>query len=317
MVGRGPDGGEGQIGVFGRKKFASDARLSAPADAPELDGESWVVFADGEGIGARLAAALEAAGARCRLVMRGESPVFNKGDKGDPIVIRAGEAGDWTRLFESWAKDGPPGRYVYLWSAEETVETAGEGALLGTDAMLNFSHALDKFVPTGGVRIDHITRGAQPAGRGQIPVEVAQGAAIGLFRVLLSEHPHIACRGIDLDPGDATDDASGLLVELLREETEREVALRGEARYVQRFSRGLPAADRPLDAAVPLRLESRERGILDSLKLTPFVKPEPAPGEVLIAVKAAGKCNRNVLGFRREFDGLLDRALGPMEEGRP
>ena len=58
--------------------------------------------------------------------------------------------------------------------------------------------------------------------------------------------------------------------ELLHADTEREVALRGEARYVQRISRGLPHREQKLDASVPLRLESRERGLLDSLRFTPF-----------------------------------------------
>jgi NADPH:quinone reductase-like Zn-dependent oxidoreductase len=46
---------------------------------------------------------------------------------------------------------------------------------------------------------------------------------------------------------------------------------------------------------VPLRLESRERGQLDTLRFTPFPLPPCGPGEVLIDVKAAGMNFRDVL----------------------
>ena len=51
-----------------------------------------------------------------------------------------------------------------------------------------------------------------------------------------------------------------------------------------------------LDSDVPLRLESRERGHLDTLRFAPFAAAAPAsPGEVLIEVKAAGMNFRDVL----------------------
>ena len=288
----GPEGGEGQIGVMARKAW--DGGISAEDEVPEslLEDKSWVVFDDGSGLGRGVAESLVSAGARCRVVSRGASTSF---EDGDDIVIRPNASEDWTRLFESWAGDAPPQRFLYLWSSDEAVSDGPGGELLGTDALLCLSHALGQFFPAGGVKVDHVTRGAHAAGRAQGAVAVGQGAAIGLFRVVLSEHPNVACRGIDLPFEASPGDAGLLLAELLRDESEREVALRGDARYVQRLTRGMPAVETPLDPAVPLRLESRERGILDSLQLTPFVKPEPAPGEVLIEVKAAGMNFRDVL----------------------
>ena len=46
---------------------------------------------------------------------------------------------------------------------------------------------------------------------------------------------------------------------------------------------------------MPLRLESRERGHLDTLRFAPFALPPCGPGEVLIEVKAAGMNFRDVL----------------------
>jgi NADPH:quinone reductase-like Zn-dependent oxidoreductase/SAM-dependent methyltransferase/acyl carrier protein len=83
--------------------------------------------------------------------------------------------------------------------------------------------------------------------------------------------------------------------ELLQQDTEREIAFRGEARYVRRITRGLEPREQILDRNVPLRLESRERGLLDALRLVPFALPPCGAGEVVIDVKAAGMNFRDVL----------------------
>ena len=82
---------------------------------------------------------------------------------------------------------------------------------------------------------------------------------------------------------------------MLRKDNEREIAVRGEARYVQRLLRGHSVREELLDPAVSLRLKSRERGHLDTLGFAPFVLPVCRAGEVLIDVKAAGMNFRDVL----------------------
>ncbi|MEO8352024.1 MAG: SDR family NAD(P)-dependent oxidoreductase, partial [Chthoniobacteraceae bacterium] len=145
------------------------------------------------------------------------------------------------------------------------------------------------------LRIDLVTRGAQTAGRDlQLP-SVAQAPAIGLLRVILNEHTNFACRGIDLPPMVSTADLASLWSELLRADKEREVVFRGEARYVQRLDRGLLAHEQTLDPSIPVRLEARERGHLDSLRFAPFAPPVCGPGDVMIEVKAAGMNFRDVL----------------------
>jgi NADPH:quinone reductase-like Zn-dependent oxidoreductase len=174
------------------------------------------------------------------------------------------------------------------------------------------------------LRLDLITRNAQPAGSNGAPLAVAQTPAIGLMRVILNEHSNLAWRSIDLpnEPGPA--DAASLWKELLREDGEREVALRGEARYVRRLDRGRPASERWLDPELPLRLQSRERGHLDTLRFGPFELPPCERGQVLIEVKAAGMNFRDVLKalalypgdapdariFGDEVAGVV-RAIGP------
>src|SRR6202011_3531046 len=138
-------------------------------------------------------------------------------------------------------------------------------------------------------------RGAQPAGRGMNAVAAAQAALIGLLRVIRNEYPNFSGRGIDLPPEASASDQSLIWSELLCDDAEREIALRGEARYVQRLVRGRSSREESLDPTMPLRLVSRERGHLDTLRFVPFVPPACGAGEVLIEVKAAGMNFRDVL----------------------
>ena len=62
---------------------------------------------------------------------------------------------------------------------------------MGTDALLHLAQALETALPAAKLRIDSVTRGAQPVGRDLPPTAVAQAPAIGLFRVILNEHPNL------------------------------------------------------------------------------------------------------------------------------
>ncbi|NQX00690.1 zinc-binding dehydrogenase, partial [bacterium] len=285
---QGPEG-EGQVGIFGRK--GGHAVAVAPSTDETIEG-SWVIFADEAGLGDEVAAQVTAAGSRCQIVRRGEKFALTGVDS---FTLRDQEPEDWKQLFAALLEDTPPERFVYLWALDESTGTDENDALMGTDALLHLTHALEETMAIAKIRIDLITRGAQPAGLHMGATAVAQAPAIGIFRVILGEHPNFSCRGIDLPTAVSAADRGLLWSELLHADTEREVALRGEARYVQRITRGLATREQPLDASVPLRLESRERGVLDSLRFTPFAVPVCAPGEVLIQVKAAGMNFRDVL----------------------
>ncbi len=282
---RDADDGEGQVGVLARKAW--DAPAALPEDESSPEDLSWVVFADRSGIGAWLADWLRARGASCRLVLQGDGFA----SAGDEVIMHPGDPTHWEQLAAELASGNPPQRFVYLWSTEP----AGVEQSLGMDDMLQLARLLDGFAPAARIRLDLVTRGAQPAGRDCPPVPPVAGAVLGFFRVFLSEHPHVACRAIDLPASPGADDLGALTRELLSREPEREVALRGEARYVQRFARGLEVAEQELPDTVPLRLESRERGSLDSLKFTAFAMPVCGHGEVLIRTRAAALNFRDVL----------------------
>ncbi|MDI1314782.1 type I polyketide synthase [Prosthecobacter sp.] len=283
-------GGESLIGLMARKPW-SEAVLSAPTLLEAPVEKSWLVMADAGGLGDELAVQLRASGVRCRVAHRG-NPFEPEGT--DVFALRAESLEDWQQLLQS-CSDETPERFVFLWSLDETEPGAGkEAAMLGTDGLFHLTQALELLNPAAKLRIDVVTRGAQPVGRNK-QVALAQGPALGLMRVIANEHNNYTCRGIDLPPVASAADRGMLWNELKQDDAEREIAFRGEARYVRRVTRGLQSREQVLDASVPLRLESRERGLLDALRLVPFVLPPCGAGEVVIEVKAAGMNFRDVL----------------------
>lgn len=284
----GPSGGELQNGLFARKAWEQPEDAAAPVETPAE--KSWLIFADTSALGGQLASQLRAAGAHCRLARRGEKFAATGVDS---FTLRADAAEDWTRLLAECANSAPVERIVYLWGLDAPAEVPD--SLMGTDALLHLSQALETTHPGGRVRIDAVTRGAQPVGRERTATTVAQAPGIGLLRVILNEYPNLSCRGIDLPPIAFASDAALLWSELLRDDAEREIAFRGEARYAQRLTRGQPSVHECLDPTVPLRLESRERGQINSLRFAPFAPSRCEPGQVVIDVKAAGMNFRDVL----------------------
>lgn len=284
---QGPEG-EGQVGVIGRK---AEAKAEADGAAEELTEKSWVIFADDSHLAKDLAAKVTAAGGTARFVQKGTKYAAT----GDTFTVRATEPEDFKQLLDDLIAKETPDRLVYLWSLDEKPGLEDSDALMGIDSLLHLTHALEATLSVAKLKIDLVTRGAQPAGRDMGPTSVAQGASIGIFRVILSEHPNYVCRAVDLPPQASASDTGLLWHEFQQPEGEREVALRGEARFLQRLSRGMPSREQAVDPSIPLRLESKERGILDSLRFTPFAPQTPGKGEVLIKVKAAGMNFRDVL----------------------
>ncbi|MBA3832879.1 MAG: SDR family NAD(P)-dependent oxidoreductase [Chthoniobacterales bacterium] len=283
-------GGESLIGLMARKPWI-EPEQPTPAIAETPSEKSWLVFPDASGLGDQLVRQLRATGVRCRVAHRGAA--FATGEN-DAVTLRPEAPQDWKQLLETCVEE-PPERIVFLWSLDEITPGVGEDAsLFGSDALLHLLQALEVLGPMTKLRLDLVTRGAQPVGRDHV-VAVRQAPVIGLLRVAANEYPNLGCRSVDLPPTVSATDEFVLWNELLRNDAESEVAFRGEARYGRRIDRGLPRREELLAPSVPLRLESLERGLLSSLRLVPFALPPCGPGQVVIEVKAAGMNFRDVL----------------------
>lgn len=277
----GPRGGEGQIGLFARKAYSETA--PAVAEAQPVTGR-WLIFNDESGLGEKLAAEAAQRGAVCTLV--GKSDVFvANGKKG--FSIRPDHAADWEALV-GHADNAGADRIVYLWALDTLSPD-----LMGTDELLHLAQALGTKRPAQPLKLDLVTRDAQPASAFGGPSSPAQAASIGLLRVIRNEYPNITCRGIDLPAGGVEEGV--LLDEILKDDPEHEVALRGGGRYGRRMARGQASIRKDLAPAIPMRLQTRERGHLDTLQFGPFELPALNKGEVLIKTSAAGMNFRDVL----------------------
>ncbi len=279
-------GGESLIGLMARKPWSEPITI-APVIVEAPAEKSWLVFADSSGLGEKLAMQLRHSGVRCRIAYRGGA---FESEAADAFTLRGEASEDWKQLLQACADEAPE-RFVFLWSLDES--DPGD-AMLGTDALFNLTQAIELIHPTAKLHLDVITRSAQPIGRNN-DISLSQAPSIGLMRVIANEHNNFTCRSIDLPSETTTTDTALLWNELLQQDTEREIAFRGEARYVRRVTRGLEPREQVLDRNVPLRLESRERGLLDALRLVPFALPPCGVGEVVIDVKAAGMNFRDVL----------------------
>jgi acyl transferase domain-containing protein/acyl carrier protein/2-polyprenyl-3-methyl-5-hydroxy-6-metoxy-1,4-benzoquinol methylase len=281
-----PNGDESLICLLARKAPAPAPPPALP-EASFAPGQSWVIFADEQGHGHHLACLARAAGVRCRVVAHG--PAFAETEP-DSFALCMEHPEDCRSLLDAFGEDIPT-RFVVMWTLDRTPSRSPWAT---THFLLYLAQALEEAARGKPLAMDLVTRGAQSVGRSH-PVSVWQAPCLGFLRVLANEYPNIACRSVDLSPSPTEAEGALLLRELACGNIEREVALRGEARYVRRIARGLQREDTILDPSIPLRLESRDRGLLDSLRLVPFASRRCAPGEVEIEVRAAGMNFRDVL----------------------
>jgi acyl transferase domain-containing protein/NAD(P)-dependent dehydrogenase (short-subunit alcohol dehydrogenase family) len=175
----------------------------------------------------------------------------------------------------------------------ETLQRASCGGLLSLAKTL-VQHGGPAFP-----RLWVVTRQAQSVAD-RMPVDVAQGSLCGLTRVLALEHPELRAAVVDLDSRDPATSAGQLFRELQSADSESEIAVRGEKRYVARLS---PFKDGGLAVHENYHLDIPSRGVFDNLILSPASRRPPGPREVEIRVHAAGLNFRDVLNALGMYPG--------------
>ncbi|WP_437873438.1 SDR family NAD(P)-dependent oxidoreductase [Sorangium sp. So ce363] len=267
----------------------------AAAPEPRLTAGRWLLLGEGGGLGAALRSALEAAGHAVEHAAAGDSSATS---------LRAA-------LGDAFGGQAPTA-VVHLGSLDggDALDAGAVEAALacGCDSVLATVQALTGMKYRDMPRLWLVTRGAQATGAGA--VSVMQAPVLGLGRTIAMEHAELRCCRVDLDPARPAGEIHALLAELLAGDAEEEVALHGGERRVARLVRRAPEAGRRerLEPAGqrPFRLEIDKPGVLDDLTLRAAERRAPGPGEVEIAVEAAG------LNF---LDVLL--AMGVMPDDVP
>ncbi len=226
----------------------------------------------------------------------------------DPLI----DADHWRRLlvergFDEVAVLTPGSGRL----ADQGVILARKKATLPKAAMICRA-ALDAIDPAAAVlpmlqtelgrtaRLLVATCGAQRLRPWETPNPV-QAAVLGLVKAAALERPTTLVRRVDLDPLDENNEAT-LAIEAEIDDGESEVAWRDGRRYALRLTRA--ESDPPLPDR--FRLAPTNPGLLDSLSPQPLPERMPGPGEVGIAVAAAGVNFKDVLTVL----GTVDRASG-------
>ena len=295
--------------------IARGPRVALPAEAPAPEAGVWLMYAD-EGrrsngpTALELASQLRAKGDRVILAQYGEA--FAR--LGEELYsYRPGVREDLDQLTAAFSP--PPERWrgiVYLCGLDAAAageeDDVGPAMARAYNGLLHLAQALgagEREIP----QLCVVTRGAAyvPASPGDI--EVLQAPLWGVTRVVMTEHPNLHCRLVDVGLGlpqrhgawrSGCGDAEirSLADELSAAPEEDEVALRGEIRYVHRLAPALLAALRqsvPKWPGAAFRLEAQRIGMLDSVAGRPIARRAPAAGEVEVEVAAAGLNFKDVM----------------------
>ena len=220
----------------------------SPAQSLREARGSWLIFADGSGVGRRLEELLAAQGGECVMVVPGDE---YKALGPRLYQIRPSNPEDFRQLFGDafgtaainlrgvahlWGLDAPSPKEINLASLEVGQKT-------GCISVLHLIQALaERATQPDSPHLLLVTRGVQAVGEHPECRSIAQSPLWGLGRVIAYEHRELRCKRIDLGNEHSPEEAQALLREILQDDREDEVALRGNARYVSRLTRHVPAA---------------------------------------------------------------------------
>lgn len=276
----------------------------APAE-PAVQTRRWVILADGPADGRH--------GMTHRLIEAGQSvlTVFEGAgfERVDQNMLRTplADAEDYSRLVANLRDVAPAGvDILYLRALDTPLKaTRSNGSEpdpmaaqdRGSVGLMLLVQALVDAGLAAGTQLWVVTKGAMSTPQQAGEIDPTQAPLWGTVRTLMNERPDMAFRLIDLDPMGSGDAAMKPLVqELLHPGDEDEVVLRGTARYVHRLRRGMPAAAAAASSQeIAYKLAHGAGETQGGLVLEPIALPEPASGEVVVRVKAAGLNYRDVL----------------------
>ncbi len=215
---------------------ADSTRKDAPVSLSAQ--QTWLIFADREGIGAELAEKLREAGVTTALVYPEE--VYAKNNQ-HVYHIHTQQVNSWKSTLQVILQDlqQAPTHLVYLWGLDaagleknnlEDIQTAQH---LTCENVLLLVQALKQV----GIspRLWLTTRQGQPVEQGAF-VEPTQSLLWGFGRSLSSEHPELWGGLIDLDAASSSSENAVCLFEAIRQPgSEDLLAFRAASRYIPRL----------------------------------------------------------------------------------
>ncbi|MBD2136212.1 SDR family NAD(P)-dependent oxidoreductase [Anabaena sp. FACHB-1237] len=213
---------------------------------------NWLILADDDGVGEKLAEELSQQGETCYLAFAGskyQKHQLNGKNKFHKFTINPRNPDDFAELINTVTTSGNLYGVVQCWSLNNGNDAISSAELanltaLGCGSTLFLVQAIVNSSKLSSTpRLWLVTQGVQPAPtRNPIVSGVSQSALWGMGKVISLEHPELKCVRIDLDPhAKITEKAASLALEIWSEDTEDQIALRYDQdhsdRYVARLIR--------------------------------------------------------------------------------
>lgn len=279
------------------------AQTDSTDPAPE---GRWLIYADQQGYGKRLAEHLASHGGIVTLVQAGED--YQRINR-QMYRIRANQPEDHQRLFSELFSEGALRGVVFLWPLDsgqpDSAMSAGVEGLAdcGYGSLLHLVQSLLANSKNISPRLWLVTRQAQAVLPWESVSGVTQAPVWGVGKILTLEHPELSCSRVDLGPDTGDGDVQALFEELRANTSEDQIALRHGVRRVARLvSETLEDTDAENGASMQ-RLDVTERGTLDHLQYCEVARRAPGPGEMEIRVRASGLNFRDVLNALGRYPG--------------
>ncbi|HIK08369.1 MAG TPA: SDR family NAD(P)-dependent oxidoreductase [Trichormus sp. M33_DOE_039] len=270
------------------KTTGNQAVIVAKTPLSALESDNWLILADRQGVGQKLATHLQAKGVTCHLIFA-DSELSNLPSSA-------------SHLINLWGLDVPIPDELTTEQLMETQQMLCESLLYWLHNNLEI-----QVLPQWWL----VTQGAVNTGKDITINGLAATSMWGISKVIQLEHPELNCRCLDLDPTrTAAEQIDILLEELLANSPETEIAWRAETRYAARLTQTpLCASAPPCGNSEALlregnqRLTIQQRGTLENLSFQTVNRTSPSRGEIEICVQATGLNFRDVLNALDLYPG--------------
>jgi acyl transferase domain-containing protein/acyl carrier protein len=205
----------------------------------------WMVLSEG-GVGEGIAERLRELGEDVVVVRRGRS--YRRMSERE-YEIREEEERDYEEVMKEMKREGrEPGKVVHVWSIGGGKEGAEEGEGGGGEvegaeiegrfySLMRVARAIAEAKISGEVEIEVVTRGVQVV-TGSEEIRAEGGLVAGPVKVIGQEYGNVKCRSIDMEwSRRGGREIEKVVDEMRREMKEKEVAIRGEKRWVRGYER--------------------------------------------------------------------------------
>jgi acyl transferase domain-containing protein len=203
--------------------------------------KNWLIFGANDGIGQRLMEYLQARGANCVMVTAG---CFYKQISNQQYELSPEAPEQFERLFRDVYRQNAEhvSGIVYLWGMVAPALTTDTRHPLHTEqeevsiGALHLVQALATTKQEISPRLWLVTSGVHALQSQEQTSGLLQAPLWGLGRVIVYEHQHLHCTLIDLDATHSEICITALCQEIWSNETEDEVVLRSDKRYIARLT---------------------------------------------------------------------------------